>query len=332
MLSGDGLKQAPEQYKSLGNVLLTCESIEELRTLAPLPKDAQEMIDRAVVQVGLERLTIAADVMGSGLTFPLSDPLSVMELYWEEESKAGHAQRTMLPDARGERQIADRSGNRIPIYVTLDDFSFNIRTLRAASRAGAPLDTSHVGQATRRVNESIEDAMINGAGIAVAGNSVPGLMNEGNVNTQAYVDTEAWTHANHSGEDILTDVLNMIDACQSAYHYGPYNLYIPTAYGMEIEKDFKSATSGTTRERLESIQVGGRGLRVAVADRLATDRTILVQMTNDVVDMVVGQEPTVVSWEDGPGWNRYFAVMAFIVPRVKSDYDGNSGICVGNTS
>lgn len=336
VISGDGLVAAPERFRGLGNALLRCNSIDELRSLAPLPKDAQELIDRAVVSVGLERLTIAADVMAAGLTFPLADPLSVMEVYWESESKAGHAQRTMLPDARGERQIIDRSGQRIPIYATMDDFSFNIRTLRAASRAGAPLDTSHVAQATRRVNESIEDAIINGAALAAAGNDVPGLMNETNVNTVTYTGSnKAWDHASKTGEEIVIDVLAMIAANQADGYYGPYNLYVPTDYGTALMKNWSDGTTTfpiTIMERLEQITVGGRALRIAVADRLADDYTILVQMTSDVVDMIVGQEPTTVSWEDGPGWNRYFAVMAFMVPRIKSDYDGGSGVCVGYIS
>ncbi len=317
------------------SALLSCGSIDEMRNLAPLPKDAQEAIDSAVIQVGLDRLVITADVMAEGLTFNLPDPLSVLELYWEKQSKAGYAQRTMTPGTRGEDQLSDRTGVRIPIYATTDDFSFGIRVLRAAERAGTPLDTNGVSQATRRVNEAIEDAFINGAGLTVDGETAPGLLNAPNVNTQAYVDTEAWTHANHSGQDILDDVLNMIGTLQADRKFGPYNLYIPTTYGNEINKNFGDGVTTfdmTIRQRLEAIKAGGRDLRIRVADQLPTDRTALVQMTSDVVDVVVGQEPTVVSWQDGPGWNRFFVVLAFMCPRVKDDYDGGSGICVGDTS
>lgn len=313
----------------LSSALLRCNSIAELRALAPLPDEAQRLIDNAVVNVGLSRLTIAADVMAAGLTFPLADPLSVMELYWEKQNKVGHAQRTMLPNVRGENQMLQRTGERIPIYATMDDFAFNIRVLRAAERAGVPLDTSHVEQAVRRVNEAIEDSIINGAGIQVGGNSAPGLLNAPNANTENFIDAESWTAANHSGEDILADVLELIEAAQQDKKYGPYNLYVPTAYDLKLNNDFKANSDKSIRSRLEELVVGGRNLVIKGADMMPADTVVLVQMTSDVVQMIVGQEPTVISWEDGPGWERKFAVLAFMVPRVRDDYDGQSGIVIG---
>lgn len=314
----------------LHNALMRCNSLAELRAMHPLPDEAQRVIDDAVVRVGLERLTVVADIMAAGLITKLDDPLSVMELYHEKESKVGHARRTMLPGSRGERQVIQRSGVRTPIYATMEEFSFNIRPMRASQRVGAPLDVSHVEQAVRRVNESIEDAAINGAGVIVGGNSVPGLLNAPNVNTQAYVGNEAWTAASHTGEEIVADVLAMIDDLQADEMFGPYHMWVPTTYGNKLNQDFKSATSGTILERLLAINVGGQNLRISVADRLPQDRTVMAQMTTDVLDIIDGQRPTVIAWEDGPGWNLHFAVIAFVIPRVKDTYDAQSGIVTGD--
>lgn len=323
-LSGQGLASVNGKFHGLASTLMRCNSIAEMRHLAPLPKDAQELIDRAVVQVGLERLVVAADVMAEIPTFDLPDPLSVMELYWEREAKIGHAIRVMQPAARGERQMPDRKPNRIPIYATTDDFSFNARVLRASQRVGQPIDTSMVQQATRRVNESIEDAMINGAGLTVDGNEAPGLLNAPGLNSEAISD---WNTV--SGEVILGEVLAMIDAAQEALYFGPYNLYVGTTIGNALNADFKAESDKTIRQRLEEIEVGGRLLRVRVADRIPANTAVLLQMTSDVVDMVSGQMPTAVSWEDGPGWERFFVVLAFMVPRVKRDYEDRTGIVVG---
>jgi uncharacterized linocin/CFP29 family protein len=315
-------------------------SIPELRALSPLEENAQRIVDQAVVEVGLERLTLAADVLAAGLTFNLTDPLSVMEVQWERESKAGFAQRTMLPRARGENQLSDRSIKRIPVYLTTDDFSLNIRTLKASERIGTPLDTSLVKQATRRVNESIEDAAINGAGVQVGGaDSVPGtcfgLLNAPNANTGALsVD---WTAANvvgTTGPAMVNDVLAGISALQADFKFGPYNLYIGTKAGNVIEGDFKVNTTDTIRQRLERIQAGGRTINIRVADRMPNAATgqqmALVQMTDDVVDMVNGQAPTVIPWTSADGFVLYWMVMAIQVPRFRDDYDGNSGVYIGS--
>lgn len=320
-------------FRNLAAGLAMYESIDALRAAAPLPDEAQRVFDNTVVQVGLERLTVVADMLEAGMVYNLPNAMSVLELYHEKASKVGHAKRVMTPSARGENQLIDRSGVRTPIYITMDDFAFNIRLLLAAQRAGAPLDTAHTAQATRRVNEAIEDAAINGSGIVVGGNATPGILNAPNVNTVAYSTNESWTAAGHDGADILADVFDMIEALQGDRMYGPYNLYVNSAYGLKLEEDYKSATSGTIRERLESIDVGGgRKLRVRVADQLGTDRTFMMQMTNDVADIIVGQQPTVVSWQDGPGWERFFAVMAILVPRVRETYTNQSGIVTGYTS
>ncbi len=317
---GDGA--AP---RGLASTLLRCNSIAEMRHLAPLPKDAQELIDRAVIQVGLDRLVVVADLLAEGLTFPIPDPLSVMEVTWESEALIGHAIRTMQPSARGERQLPDRKIERIPIYATIDDFSFDARLLRASQRAGTPIDISMVAQATRRVNESIEDAAINGAGITVTGNDAPGLLNAPGVNTITL--TQTWTTA--TGAQILGDVLDSADELRDVRRFGPYNIYIPTAYGNAINADFKAESDKTIRMRLEELEYGGRNLRVRVADFLPDDTVVMLQMTSDIIDVITGQQPTAVSWQDGPGWQRFFAIISFMVPRVKVDYDGNSGIVVG---
>lgn len=314
-----------DPHRGLASMYMRCNSVAEMRNLAPLPKDAQELIDRAVVRVGLERLAITADFLAEGLTFPVANPMSVMEVYWESISRTGHAIRTMKPEARGERQLPDRSPNRIPIYVTIDDFSFNSRVLLASQRAGAPIDTTLVSDATRNVNESIEDAMINGVPFNVAGNDAPGLLNAPGVNT--FTLTGPWDTL--TGEQILQDILGMAGTLRAVRRFGPYNLYIPADYGNVLNEDFKTNSDKTVRTRLEELRYGGRGIRVREADMLPPDTVVMVQMTEDIADIITGQMPTVVSWEDGPGWQRFFAVLAFMVPRIKVDYDGGTGIVVG---
>lgn len=318
--------------KGLGSGLLKCGSVGAFRAASPLPKDAQELFDKAVVTVGRDRLVIVEDLLAEGLTYNLPNWLAVPTIYYERVGRAGHAQRTMVPKARGERQVQDRAGTTLPIYATWDDFSFGIRELLAAERVGSPLDTAMVEEATRNVNEAVEDQAINGAGFSVNGNSIPGLLTAPNANTQAYVGNEAWDNSGHTGEEILTDVLNMIDGLQADGYYGPYNLYVPTTYGSKLNQDYKSATSGTIRERLEVLEAGGRPIRIRVADQLPANRTALVQMTSNVLDVIVGQTPTNVSWEDGPGWERFFVVLACLIVRFKTDYDGGSGIILGNTT
>lgn len=316
-------------------------SVPALRSLSPLSDKAQVEVDKAVIQVGLERLTFVADILAAGLTYPLSNPLSVTQIEWETVNKTGYAQRTMSPSARGEYQMQDRKMQRIPVYLTTDDFSVGIRTLLASQRVGMPIDTSLVAQATRRVNEAIEDAAINGAttldgqDFQDSGYKAPGLINApGATNYELAVDWTAPAPGDFSlGPKMLADVMGMIAVMQSKQRYGPYNLYVGTKAGQVIENDFKANGDASIRARLESVTAGGRGITIRVADRMPQAavgvQVALVQMTSDVIDIVTGQSPTVIPWTSLDGFTLFWLVMAIQIPRVKTDYFGNTGIVLG---
>lgn len=300
-------------------------NIGTLRALSPLSDRAQILVDKAVVEVGLSRLVITADLMDAGLVYNLSDPLSVTQIEWELTNHIGGAQRTMSPSARGENQMPDRIAKRLPVFLTTDDFNIPIRTLKMSQRTGQPLDVTGIKEATRRVNEAIEDATINGAGIVVGGYAVPGLLNAPNANTQTIA--VSWLTA--TGEQIRTDIMNMIGKLQTDKKYGPYNLYIGTLVGNALTADFKANGNQSILQRLLEINAGGRNLTIKVADQLPVNTVVLLQMTSDVIDIVKGLTPTVIPWTSLDGFTLYWLVMAIIIPRVRYDYDGNSGICIG---
>jgi Family of unknown function (DUF6260) len=301
------------------------------RAASPLTDKAQVFIDKAVVDVGLERLTFAADIMAAGLTYNLTDPLSITQLEWSATSRVGAAQRTMSPSARGENKLPIVLPYRLPIYLTTDNFSLDIRTLKMSQRVGQPLDTALIKQCTRSVNEAIEDAAINGAttldgqDLKVAGYSAPGLLNAPNAETQA-LTAAAWD-GSPVGTTVFTEVQAMIAKLQANKKYGPYRLYINTAVGNNLSGDYAAvANSPTIKERLLKID---NLQAIRTADLMPATKVALVQMTSDVIDMVVGQTPTVIPWTSLDGFTIHNLVMAIMIPRVRSDYNGDSGICIG---
>lgn len=300
-------------------------SLAEFRANRPLPEDAQKLIDDAVVRVGLDRLTIAADVLAEGLVFDIGDGWGVTQLQWDEISKAGGAVRAMNPAARGEKNLVARQPRTLPLWVTYDDFELGIRTLSASQRVGQPLDTTLVEEAVRRVNESIEESFVHGIPTPVFGSFVPGLLTAPNVNT--YAIGTSWATA--SGQAILNDVLAMIALAHAARRFGPYYLYVPTAYDVALNKNFVDDYPLTIRQRLEQVQSGGRNLVVKAADFLPSNKVVLVQMTREVIDVVNGMQPEVIAWEESGGLVLNWMVAAIVVPRVKSDFADKSGIVVG---
>lgn len=311
------------------------------RALAPLPERSQVVVDRAVVEVGLQRLTFVADLMAEGLVYPLTNPLSITQLEYYKSNRVGAAQRTMSPSARGESKLPVMTPARLPIYLTTDRFEIDIRTLEMSRRVGLPLDVANIKSCVRAVNEGIEDAGINGAttfdgqDLKDAGYAAPGLLNAPDANTNT--NSVDWTAANvvgTTGPAMLADVQAMVVKLQNDKKFGPYNLYVGTAASVVLDGDFKANGDLTIRQRLEMLSYGGRNLRIRTADFMPGAATgaqcVLVQMTSDVVDVVMGQPPTVIPWTSLDGFTIHNLVMAIVIPRFRSDASGNSGVCIGS--
>jgi len=303
------------------------------RALAPLPENSQRVIDNAVVEVGLDRLTLMADVMAAGLTYTLTDAMSITQLEWLASNKVGNARRVMSPETRGEGFLPDLLAHRLPIYLTISQFELDIRTLRQSQRVGMPLDTSNIQSGTRSVNENMEDAFINGAttldgqDLAVAGYEAPGIINAPYAETQALAAAD-WD-ASPVGANIFANVQAMIAKLVVNKKFGPYRLYVPTSVSAYLDSDYDTVSGSrglTIRERLLKIP----GLQaIRSADMMPTDKVALVQMTKDVLDVVVGQKPTVIPWTSVSGFTFHNMIMAIMVPRVKRDYNNKTGICIG---
>jgi hypothetical protein len=307
------------------------------RALTPMIDKANIAMDRAVIKVGLQRLTFVADLLSEGLTYNLPDPLSVTLLEWQKTGRVGAAYRTMTPSSRYENKLPQMLPARLPIYLTMDGFDLDIRTLKVSQRMGTPLDTTLIEACTRAVNEAIEDAAINGTttldgqDLVVTGYNAPGLLNAPNANQQV-LTISAWTGAAPNGTVVQQEILAMITKLQNDKKYGPYNLYVPPSVSIPLNMDFKANGNDSIYQRLLEINVGSRNLRIRPTDMMPANKVALVQMTSDVIEIVDGQRPTVIPWTSLNGFKVHNVVMGIMVPRVRSDMDGNSGICIGTIS
>jgi hypothetical protein len=312
------------------------------RALAPLNEKAQVVLDNAVVEVGLDRLTFVADLLARGLTYKLADPLSVTQLEWYSTNKVGNAIRTMNPNTRQENFLPDRLQARLPVYLTTSGFDLDIRTLKMSQRVGMPLDTANIKSGTRAVNESIEDAAINGATtldgqpLVDAGYSAPGLLNAPNAATKSNLTAAAWSTV-PVGATVFNETQAMLALLRANKKFGPYCMYVSLSINAALDSDYDT-TSGsrglTIRERLLKLE-GLEAIRPAdfITDGNASThvgaKVAIVQMTSDVVDIVVGQPPTVIPWTSLNGFTFHNLIMAIMVPRFRSDYNSKSGVCIG---
>ena len=314
--------------------LMTCHdgttsgTIYNMKNMTPLKREAMTLIDDLTVNVGTDRLALVKLLIERSLTTPIADAFGVTDIEHTRVSRKGNARETMDPNSEPSFSKEDNTQVKTPVYFTMDDTSLGAREIAAANR-GENFSTSNISQSIRAVNERVEDSSLNGSSIVSAGGSAPGVVNAPNKATTNFVDSESWTAAGHDGEDILADVIAMFAALEANKRHGPYCLLIPSTYRNELNKDFKANSDKTTLTRLEELVAADEQLLVKAADLLPVDTVVLVQLTEDVIDLAVGMETTTVSWQSLNTWTTFFVAMAIMITRVKDDAEGKSGVCVG---
>lgn len=279
-------------------------------------------IDRAVIAAALQRLTGIADLQAKGLTHTLGSIGQTISL-WDRQSSMTPAEISMSAVTRGEKDTPAYSPQSVPVPIVHKEFGLELRRLEASRRFGESLDVTGAQIAGRNVAEKSEQMLFSGASIQVNGATIYGYLNHPDRNTVTL--SMNWDNPSKTGALIYADVAAMLSASRLQRHFGPFTLYVPTGYEGSLDSDYRAQDPRTVRQRLLAIN----GIQnIEVADFLPANTVVLVQMTSDVVDLAVAQDVTTVQWAVMGGMQEEFKVMAIWVPRIKSDFDGRSGVTV----
>lgn len=294
-------------------------AVEALRTQDVLRKDEWQKFDEVIIDVARKRLTAVGDLLSRGLTYPLPNALGVTQVEWEQAGDLTDATVSMGGITHAERDRQTFTQKTIPVPIVHKDFQINVRALEASRTRGTPLDTAQAALAARIVSEKIESILFNGSVVAGTSNQIYGYTTHPDRVTGSL--GTAWT--TETGANILADVLAMITAANAQNMYGPFIIYVPVAAHVNMGNDFKSESDKTILQRiLEVPTIAG----VQHSTDLAAGEVVMVQLTSDVVDMVDGIQPTVVQWTTEGGFMLNFKVLSIMVPRIKSDKSGQSGV------
>jgi len=298
------------------------------QTNATLRRDEWKSLDEAVMQVARNRLVGIDDLVSNGLIYTLGNAMGTTILEWHDVSESMEAVMTMDGVTRSKGDRPKFQHNYLPIPIVHVDYEINARVLAASRNMGNPLDTTSAEHAARKVAEFLEDMLFTDTDYGYgetddrSRNKIYSYLNFPDRNEVTL--TANWDASGKTGAQIITDVLNMKQSSINAKHYGPWMLYIPTAYETELDNDYDSTTPGTTiRERILKIS-GIKGIKVV--DRLTANNVLLVEMKSDTVRLVYGLGIQNVEWQtEGKFVNKY-KVLTIQVPQIRSDQDGNCGI------
>jgi uncharacterized linocin/CFP29 family protein len=307
-----------------GRLLKANFNINALRTNDTLLYDEWKDIDKVVVKAAQERLVGVKQMMARGLTYNVPDGLGKTVLSWQDQSDISDA--TVSIDARvtSDRDRPEYGISYMPLPVIHKDFSFNIREIHAARNGSMPLDTTMAEMAARKVAEMAEQMFFQGySSYNFGGGTIYGIEDYPYVNSGSL--SAGWADSDATGQSIIGDVSAMKQALIDAKHYGPYGLWVPTAYETKLDEDYTTNYPVTIRERLAKIS---NLSFVEVADKMTSTKVSLVQLTADVLRVVVGLEIVTVEWDSEGGMQKNFKVMAIMLPQPRKTQEDDCGIAV----
>ena len=297
-------------------------NINSLRTNDVLRKDEWSQLDTTLIDVARHRLIAVQELVSRGLVYNIGNGLGTTILEWEQVSDMEPANVSMSGTTEGAKDIMDFALQSMPLPIIHKDFNINIRKLEASRSQGQPLDTAQAEMAMRLVMETTESMVFNGHATQVGNSTIKGLLAAPDGNTASM--TNNWD-TDTDGDAYLTDILLMIDALTIDNMYGPFGIFTTQKALNRMQQDFKANGDKSIFQRLMEID----GVSFIKASRdIPAATAVMFQLTKDVIDEVIGMQPTVVSWETNGGMTMNFKVMSIMIPRVRSTKTAQSGVVV----
>lgn len=281
---------------------------------ATLRKEEWKQLDEAIIVAAKERLRIVKDLRSAGLVYNIPNGMGKTVLESQTMGDITPATIGMDPARTSEGDRPEFGLVNLPLPVIFKDFYFNARQVATSRNSGAPIDTTTAQLAARRVAEEAEKLCL---GIAptftYGGGSVYGMVNFPERVTAVLTNPEDsdWVPAT-----LLHELLAMRQQSIDLFYFGPWVVYASPAWDQFLDDDYSTAKGdNTVRQRLLALN-GITDIRTA--DFLTGYQLIMIQMTSDVIRLVMGMDITTLQWETLGGMRLNFKVMAIMVPQLRS--------------
>lgn len=296
---------------------------------ATLPRYAWELMDTAVFRAVRERLKLVADLRGAGLEYNLPNGMAHTMLTYQKTGDMTDATISMDPTRRSEGDRPDTDYVVLPLPIIHKDLDFSLREILVSRNGNLPLDTTSADIAGRKVAEMAEKLATGTAGsFSYGGGTIYGLTNF----PQRATKTDMPVPDGTNGPAVIAAILALRQMLIDDNHPGPYMFYVNKQWAQWLDTDFSSAKGDNTlRQRILAI---GDITDVRTLDYLPQTQyaCCLVEMSSVNIRMVIGMEIQTIQWESAGGFMKHYKVMCLIVPQLRADSNGNSGIAHGRTA
>jgi Family of unknown function (DUF6260) len=290
-------------------------------------------LDEAVIQAAKPRLRAAADLRSAGLVYSLPNGIAKTVIQFQQQSDISGATVSMDGLRQSESDRPYFTTVNFPLPIIHKDFQYPLRQLLASRTGYSPLDTTTAALAGRRVAEQVEQftlgttnpLLLGQSSYSWGGGSIYGFMNWPSRITYSITQP---TSAGWIPQNTVDDILSMKKLSQLDNHFGPWQLYFGLGWDPYMDEDYKPTYNDMTlRQRIREID---GILDARTVDYIPDMSLVMVQQTTDVARMVIGMDITTVQWESHGGMQMNFKVLCVMLPQLRTDSNGNTGVVHGS--
>jgi len=291
---------------------------------ATLRKDEWIHFDTAVIKAAMPRLKAWGDLeSANSYTIANGWGKTVLESQTMSDITPATVSMDGVVKSDNDRPVFGITG--LPLPIIHKDFKMSARQIATSRNSNTPLDTTNASLAGTKIAEEVEKLTIGvTTGMTFDGYTVYGYTNWPSRLTATITapTTGGWTP-----DVLLSEILAMRDQSINAHYYGPWKVYFGIGWTAYLDADY-SALKGdiTLRDRILKLD-GITG--IATLDFLTGFNILLVQMTPEVARAVIAMRPQTLQWEEQGGMEICMKVMCVMVPQLRTDYNGNTGIVHG---
>jgi hypothetical protein len=310
------------------------ERVVKVNNAATLRKDEWIELDRAIMEAAMPKLQFFNIIRRAMTPYTITNILGKTVLQYQRQSQVTDATVSMDGLRRGDadRVVFDLASMSLPIIHK--DFSFSSREIEASRNMGSTIDTLTGMAAAEKTAEMIERLAIGSAPVYnFAGGNVFGMCNYPDRMTASLTAPVMANGAPNAGWNptvFIQEILKMKQMLLDNYLTGPFGLFYSADWELYLDGDYGNATgvsnSITLRGRMEKIN---NIQSVDQIDLMPPWTVCMVRLNPTTIRSVVGMDLTTVQWASEGGFKFDFKVMAVLLPQIRSDFYGKTGIVHG---
>ena len=289
---------------------------------AVLRKNEWEYLDSILVDIARPRLQLINSMRAAGLSinFPGAYDHSIYQ--YERVSDIDDAVVSMSAKSNQGNDRSTVDIQSIPLPLIHKTFSLEAREIAIARKTGQRLPTHMLQLCGRKVAEAADKLVLGTYGTySFNSQSLFGLTNFPGRNTGSFLNPSVagWTPVM-----LYNSVIDMLKRQLDDNQFGTFDLYYSTGLMTSMLRQFSTNyDGGSLIENISKLPMLGS---VQMLDTLTGNQLLLVKRDPLTASVLMGMDLRVVQWNTDGGETINFRVMAMMLPLLRTDQLGNSGI------